>query len=55
MKKLVKATAVMMLAICGMSFYLIRTDYWYVAFVALGIALFWLMSFVDANLEAWTR
>lgn len=55
MKKLVKATAVMMLAICGMSFYLIHTEYWIPAFVALGIALFWLMSFVDANLEAWTK
>lgn len=55
MKKLIKATAVMMLAICGMSIYLITTEYWVFAFAALAVALFWLMSFVDANLPGWFK
>lgn len=55
MKKLVKLTALMMVIICGLSLYLIKTEYWAIAFASMAVALFWLMSFVDANLPGWVK
>lgn len=55
MKKLVKLTALMMVIICGLSLYLIKTDFWFIALVSMAVALFWLASFVDANLPGWVK
>ena len=55
MKRLVKATAVIMAAICPLAIYLMETDYWVFALIALAVALGWLMAFVEANLPGFVK
>lgn len=52
---IIKATAVFALAIIGLSFRLLTTEYWIAAAVSFAVAIAWLTAFVSANVRRFVK